>query len=62
MKIQHREPHGPLRAKAYQSIGDQLDAVAKLAAALRDQGIVLPDDVVKWVDHCQAVKAKFKKP
>jgi len=42
-------------------MGDQLDAVFKLAQALRDQGTALPDDVLAWVDQCERVKAKYPK-
>lgn len=51
-----------LRRREYPDIRDQLDAMVKLAAALREQGIPLPDDVVRWVEHCQAVKRKYPKP
>lgn len=61
MKIRHREPYAPLRAREYPGMGDQLDAVFKLAQALRDQGTVLPDDVLAWVDQCERVKAKYPK-
>src|SRR3546814_20775582 len=44
-KIQHKEPHGPLRAAEYPPITDQIDAIFKLAKALREQGINLPPDV-----------------
>ena len=61
MKIRHSEPHGPLRAKAYPDVGDQLDTVMKLADALRAQGIWLPQEVHEWIDQCKAVKNKYKK-
>ena len=62
MKIQHREPYRPLRAAAYPSLGDQLDAVMKLARALRDQGVALPQEVSDWVASCEAVKQRYAKP
>ena len=61
MKIKHSEPYGPLRAMAYPKIGEQLDAVMKLAAALRDQGIELPPETAQWVERCESVKRTFKK-
>lgn len=61
MKIIHKEPHGPLRRKEYPSIGDQLDAIAKMAVALRDQGFVLPPETLAWIDQCEAVKGRYPK-
>lgn len=61
MKIQHKMNVGPKRAAEYPSIGDQLDAVYKLAESLRQQGIPLPDDVLTWLDQCKAVKQKHPK-
>lgn len=61
MKIQHSEPYGPLRAKAYPQINDQLDAVFKMAKALKEQGISLPPETLDWIDKCQAVKDTFTK-
>lgn len=61
LKIRHREPYAPLRESAYPPVGDQLDAVFKLAQALRDQGIVLPAQVLSWVDRCERVKLKYPK-
>lgn len=62
MKIKHSEPYAPLRAAAYPPIGDQLDAVMKLAKALHDQGINLPLDVLSWIEQCEQVKTRFRKP
>lgn len=61
MKIRHSTPHEPLRARAYPSTGEQLDAIFKLAQALKEQGILLPPETVQWIDNCQAVKNKFVK-
>lgn len=61
MKIQHREPYGPLRAAAYPPVGDQLDAVVKLANALHEQGISLPPEVMEWVEACMTVKRRYPK-
>ena len=62
MIINHSEPYAPLRAKAYPDIRDQLDAVFKLANALRDQGIDLPPETLDWIDRCQRVKDTYPKP
>ena len=62
MKIHHSEPYAPLRQKAYPAFGEQLDALLKLAVALQAQGIELPEDTVKWINNCIAVKEKYKKP
>lgn len=59
--IQHREPCGPLRAAAYPPVGDQLDAIMKMAHALHEQGISLPPEVMEWVDRCLEVKRRFPK-
>lgn len=61
MKIQHHEPYGPLRAKAYPSVPDQLDAILKMAVCLKEQGIKLPQETLDWINSCQAVKDKYKK-
>lgn len=61
LKIRHREPYAPLREREYPPVGDQLDAVFKLARALSDQGIVLPAQVLSWVNACEQVKLKYPK-
>ena len=61
MTINHKEPYGPLRAKAYPKVTDQLDAVFKLAVALRAQGIILPPETADWIDQCQHVKDTYPK-
>lgn len=61
MKIRHSENPLPLRKKAYPEVGEQLDAIMKMAAALREQGIELPAEVHKWIDSCLEVKQRFKK-
>jgi hypothetical protein len=61
MKIHHELDPSPLRAAAYMAIPDQLDALMKGFAALHARGITLPAETVAWVEHCQAVKARFKK-
>lgn len=61
MKIRHREPVGPRRKAEYLDIGDQLDAIYKLAKALEQQGIEMPDEVKEWIDRCSEVKRRFPK-
>lgn len=61
MKLKHSEPYAPIRAKEYPAIGDQLDAVFKLALALKEQGVVLPPETQAWVEQCQAVKERHPK-
>jgi hypothetical protein len=48
-----------IRAGQYPRIGDQLDAIMKLAAHLRSQGIELPAEVDSWVDACLEVKRRI---
>ncbi|MGP9826904.1 hypothetical protein ACT048_20740 [Ectopseudomonas khazarica] len=50
-----------LRLAAYPAAGDQLDAIAELAAALLEQGIALPTKTQAWLDDVQAVKASNPK-
>jgi hypothetical protein len=61
LKIQHREPHGPLRAAAYPPITEQLDAIFKLAEHLKDQGQTMPPAVMDWIAKCRAVKNRYPK-
>lgn len=61
MKIHHEVDAAPLRAAAYMPIGDQIDAIMKALAQLGAQGIQLPPETASWIDHCQQVKAKYKK-
>jgi len=61
MKIRHIEPYAPLRRQAYPSIGEQLDAILKMAQALQQQGIALPDETQAWIAKCQAVKQRYAK-
>ena len=62
MKIQHNEDYKKLRSKAYPPIGEQLDAVLKLALTLKEQGFAIPVETDKWVSECLQVKALYKKP
>lgn len=43
----------------YPDMGDQLDAVYKLARHIQEQGQQLPPDVERWVAQCRAVKEKY---
>lgn len=47
------------RRSEYPDIGDQLDAVYKLARHMQEQGQQLPPDVGEWVAQCRAVKEKY---
>lgn len=49
------------RAVEYPPIGDQLDALMKLARTLLDAGFSLPPDAVAIVERCEAVKASLPK-
>lgn len=62
MKIQHDEDYRKLRREAYPPMGEQLDAVVKLAQAMREQGVELPPETEAWINRCLAVKSKFPKP
>lgn len=60
MKIHHKtNDYAERRKREYPAIGDQLDAVFKLAQHLRDKGQELPPDVDRWVDQCESVKQKY---
>lgn len=61
MNIHHEVDPGPLRAKEYMSLRDQLDAIMKGFAFLQANGIALPPETKAWIDHCQQVKLKYKK-
>lgn len=60
MIISHKRCYKEARLKEYPPIGDQLDAVYKLAKALQG-AIELPPDVLKWIADIDEVKTKFKK-
>ncbi len=49
------------RMKAYPEIGNQLDAIFKLAKSLQAQGIALPSDTLNWLDAVQSVKDAYPK-
>ena len=60
MIISHKRCYKESRRSEYPDIGDQLDAVYKLAKALQGT-IELPPDVLKWIADIDEVKTKFKK-
>lgn len=62
MKILIPGDYARARQQAYPDIGEQLDAVMKMAAALRAQGVELPPETVQWIDRCQRVKSGIPKP
>jgi hypothetical protein len=49
------------RMKAYPEMGEQLDAIFKLAKALHAQGLVLPSDTLAWLDEVQSIKDAYPK-
>lgn len=61
MRILHKSDYVRERAAEYPPIGDQLDAVMKLAAHLRAKGVELPAEVDAWVGACQEVKRRNPK-
>lgn len=61
-RIDIRADYATARAAAYPPIGDQLDALAKLAAALRDaKAVALPPEVLDWLAKVEAVKTRHPK-
>ena len=60
MKIIHNPDPGPLRAKAYPSVGDQLDAMWKIVNRLI-AGEDPDADAIAVRDAVIAVKAKYAK-
>jgi len=61
LKINHAEDYRAMRQKAYPPIGDQLDAVMKLANVLGAYGIALPLETREWIEACQKVKDQYPK-
>lgn len=61
MKIRHVEDYRKRRKDEYPATGEQLDAIMKMAAALKAQGIELPEETEQWIARCQSVKTKYKK-
>ncbi|KAG0904997.1 hypothetical protein G6F61_014082 [Rhizopus arrhizus] len=50
------------RARSYPSVGEQLDAIMKLASHLDSVGLDLPASVREWIAKCQEIKRKYPKP
>lgn len=61
MKISVQQDYQRLREPEYPATGSQLDAIFKMAQALKETGVVLHADTEKWIEQCQAVKDKFPK-
>lgn len=59
-KIIHNPDPGPLRAKAYPSTGEQLDAIWKILNAML-AGTASPADALQVRDKITAVKNKYRK-
>lgn len=59
MIINHSRDYREARKDAYPDIGDQLDAVFKLAQYLQDVGHALPPDVRHWITQCAQVKDEY---
>jgi len=61
MKIRHSEPYGNLRSQEYPPVGEQLDALMKMAQSLQQQGVTLPEATQAWIAQCQAIKSRYAK-
>jgi len=48
-----------LRQDAYPDAGDQLDAIYKMAVALKAAGIELPKETLDWMSRCKQVKDQY---
>jgi len=59
-KIVHDPDPGPLRAKAYPSVGDQLDAIWKTLQTLSAE-MQMPPETVAMLEKINAVKARYAK-
>jgi hypothetical protein len=60
LKIQHSEDYRKLRAAEYPKIGDQLDAIYKLAQWMKNSQS-MPVETLEWLDQVAAVKSKYPK-
>jgi hypothetical protein len=60
-RLHHATSYGAHRVEAYPEISDGLDAISKALRALIN-GDPIPQEAVDWVEACEAVKARFKKP
>lgn len=56
LRISIHRSYQEKRKADYPDIGDQLDAVFKLAEFLQESGYVLPAEVQHWISACRAVK------
>jgi hypothetical protein len=66
LKLHHNDPLARVekvqaKRNAYPPVGDQLDAIFKMAVALQKQGVELPTETKDWLTSCQAVKDAHKK-
>lgn len=61
MKIRHVDDYRKRRKAEYPAVGEQLDAIMKMAAELREQGIRLPEETEQWIARCMEVKSKYRK-
>nr|WP_149026076.1 hypothetical protein [Paenalcaligenes hominis] len=59
MIINHSRDYREARKSGYPEIGDQLDAVFKLAQYLQDIGHPLPPETSRWIEQCQQVKDQY---
>ena len=62
MKIRHREDYRKLRRQAYPDVGEQLDAIYKLAVALKVNGMTVPNEAETWMEKIAEVKNTYRKP
>lgn len=60
-KLRHNTDYRLHRALGYERPGDALDAIQKGFRAIMD-GKPIPAETRAWVEACEAVKARFKKP
>lgn len=50
-----------LRRAEYPPLTDQIDAIMKMGAALREAGFRMPAETSQWLDDCLAVKRRIPK-
>lgn len=62
MKITVQQDYAELRKANYPATGEQLDALFKLARAMREAGVDMPAEVVAWIEDCQSIKDLYPKP
>jgi hypothetical protein len=61
MKFTMERDYKESRKRAYPDIGEQLDAVHRLAKALIANGTTVPPEVNQWVAKLDSVKQKYPK-